>query len=97
MVGDDTANSVFAWLRSGPDARPVLVVANMTPLPVHDYRVGVPVAGHWRELLNSDAADYGGSGLGNEGGVGSEAVASHGHPFSLVLTLPPMASLILAL
>jgi 1,4-alpha-glucan branching enzyme len=95
VVGDDTANSVFAWLRSGPDARPVLVVANMTPLPVHDYRVGVPVAGHWRELLNSDAADYGGSGLGNDGGVTSEAVAAHGHPASLVLTLPPLAALIL--
>ncbi len=96
VVGDDTANSVFAWLRLGPDARPVLVVANMTPSPQHDYRIGVPIAGHWRELLNSDAADYGGSGLGNEGGVTSEALASHGHPVSVVLTLPPMAVLILA-
>jgi 1,4-alpha-glucan branching enzyme len=97
VIGDDAGNSVFAWLRFGPEARPLLVVANMTPSPLHGYRLGVPAAGRWRELLNTDAADYGGSGLGNEGGVDADTVAAHGQPASLAITLPPMATLILAL
>ena len=70
VIGDDTANSVFAFLRYGnDDARPVLVVSNMTPVPHHGYRIGVPRPGPWRELLNSDAALYGGSNMGNGGVV----------------------------
>lgn len=68
VIGDDAGNSVFAFLRRGRDgAPPVLVVANMTPVPRSSYRVGVPRAGRWREALNSDAAVYGGSGMGNFG------------------------------
>jgi 1,4-alpha-glucan branching enzyme len=57
------------------------------------YQVGVPRGGHWRELLNSDAQDYGGSGQGNLGGVEAEQVSIHGRPFSLVVTLPPLSVL----
>ncbi|MBV9250011.1 MAG: 1,4-alpha-glucan branching protein GlgB, partial [Acetobacteraceae bacterium] len=68
VVGDDTSNSVFAFLRFGnDDARPVLVVCNMTPVPREGYGIGVPRPGLWRELLNSDAAVYGGSNIGNSG------------------------------
>jgi 1,4-alpha-glucan branching enzyme len=71
------------------------VVANFTPVPRPAYRVGVPRDGFWRELLNSDAADYGGSGTGNLGGVAASAVPFHGRPFSVTLTLPPLAILFL--
>ena len=60
-------------------------------MPRHNYRVGVPRAGHWREILNSDAPLYGGSGQGNLGGVRSAPVARHGRPQSIVITLPPLA------
>jgi 1,4-alpha-glucan branching enzyme len=69
----------------------ILVICNFTPVPRFQYQVGVPRAGHWRELLNSDAQDYGGSGLGNLGGVEAEATSTHGRPFSLTITLPPLA------
>ena len=72
------------------------MVANFTPVPRHGYRLGVPDGGGWRELLNSDAPSYGGSGQGNLGGVAAEAVPHHGRPFSLNLTLPPLSVLFLA-
>ncbi|MES2818201.1 MAG: 1,4-alpha-glucan branching protein GlgB [Pseudomonadota bacterium] len=95
LIGDDAANSVFAWLRLDAQGRPLLVVANLTPVPHENYRVGVPLEGRWNELLNSDAAGYGGANLGNLGGVLTEAVPSHGQPVSLPLFLPPLAVLIL--
>ncbi|MGH8161636.1 MAG: 1,4-alpha-glucan branching protein GlgB, partial [Gammaproteobacteria bacterium] len=96
VVVDDADQSVFAFLRyGGGDDAPVLVVANFTPVPRYGYRVGVPRAGRWREALNSDAAGYGGSNLGNSGGVTAEAIPAHGHAQSLALTLPPLATLIL--
>jgi 1,4-alpha-glucan branching enzyme len=96
LVGDDRANSVFAFRRSGVDAdRPVVVVLNMTPVVRHGYRVGVPFAGRWRERFNSDASDYGGSGVGNSGAVQAEEHASHGQPASVSLTLPPLAAIVL--
>ncbi|HJV87617.1 MAG TPA: 1,4-alpha-glucan branching protein GlgB [Noviherbaspirillum sp.] len=101
LIGDDNHNSVFAWLRKGEagDA-PLLVVLNMTPVPREAYRIGVPSNDShapvgWQELLNTDAAAYGGSGLGNGGAVTSETVASHGKEQSLLLTLPPLSALIL--
>jgi len=87
-VVDDNANSVFAWTRHAPGARPVLVVANMTPVPRHGYRIPVPENGRWREIVNSDAQQYGGSGVGNLG----MADATDGH---VVLTLPPLATIML--
>ena len=73
----------------------MLCLFNCTPVPRHDYRVGVPVRGRWRELLNSDAATFGGSGMGNMGGVHAHDVPCHARPASLVLTLPPLAAVYL--
>ena len=95
VIGDDRGNSVFAWLRLAPEAEPVLVVANMTPVPRGHYRIGVPREGAWRELLNSDAAIYGGSNLGNGGGRRTAPLPSHGYPDSLELDLPPLSLLVL--
>ncbi|GBD48226.1 1,4-alpha-glucan branching protein GlgB [Methylopila sp. Yamaguchi] len=91
IVGDDTANSVFAFLRLGDDGdAPVLVVANMTPVPRHGYRIGVPKAGRWSEIMNTDAGIYGGSNVGNGGGLPTTDVESHGEQQALDLTLPPL-------
>lgn len=87
----DEQNSVLAWLRRGLDGRPLLIVMNATPIPRSNYRIGVPVSGFWREELNSDAAEYGGSGWGNLGGVDSVPVANHGFYDSVSLNLPPLA------
>jgi 1,4-alpha-glucan branching enzyme len=90
---NDMEQSVITFLRRGTHGETVLVVANFTPVPRHNYRVGVPREGFWRELLNSDAAPYGGSGLGNLGGLEAAPVPCHGRPHSLNLTLPPLAAL----
>ena len=96
VVGDDRSNSVFAFLRYSNDiAPPVLVVCNMTPVPRTGYRIGVPRPGTWQELLNTDAAPYGGSGMGNGGTLATTAAQSHGEAQSLELTLPPLATLFL--
>jgi 1,4-alpha-glucan branching enzyme len=98
IVGDDRAQSVLAWLRvaDGRDGRPVLAVANWTPVVRHDYRLGVPCAGRWRELLNSDAEHYGGSDVGNLGAVDAVPVPYGRFSWSLTLTLPPLGLLVLA-
>jgi 1,4-alpha-glucan branching enzyme len=89
---DDAEQSTLAYLRSGQSRSDVLVVAcNLTPVRRDNYRMGVPRAGHWRELLNSDATLYGGSGQGNLGAVRSAPVVRHGRPQSIVITLPPLA------
>lgn len=88
----DMENSIIAFLRkAGPQDATVLTVCNFTPVPRHDYRLGVPESGFWREFLNSDATQYHGSGMGNLGGVHAEAEPSHGHAWSLNLTLPPLS------
>lgn len=94
IIGDDRENSVFAFLREGGGA-PVLVICNMTPVPRHEYRIGLPRGGIWDEVLNSDALAYGGSGVGNGGEITAEAQASHGMEHSARLTLPPLATLFL--
>ena len=95
VVGDDQANSVFAFLRQAPGATPVLVVCNLTPVPRHGYRIGVPRGGSWREIANTDSRFYGGSDLGNEGAVQALPEPAHGHAQSLVLTLPPLSTIFL--
>ncbi|WP_051378037.1 MULTISPECIES: 1,4-alpha-glucan branching protein GlgB [Derxia] len=97
VIADDRENSVFAFLRKpvGTQGRVVLVVLNFTPLPRHGYRIGVPLPGEWTEVLNSDAACYGGGNLGNGGAVPAEDRPSHGEAQSLVLTLPPLGGLVL--
>ncbi len=96
VVTDDAQASVFAFLRKPRDAgASVLVVSNMTPVPRTNYLLGVPQAGIWRELINSDAQEFGGSGWGNFGGVEAAPVRSHGRAHSVCLTLPPLSTLIL--
>ncbi|HTC55459.1 MAG TPA: 1,4-alpha-glucan branching protein GlgB [Candidatus Sulfotelmatobacter sp.] len=91
---NDNATSTISLLRKSENPRDtVLVVCNFTPVPRMGYRVGVPHGGYWREMLNSDAREYAGSGMGNLGGVHAEEIPTHGRPFSLKLTLPPLAAL----
>ena len=94
VVQDDRDNSVYAFVREKPGSPMVLIVANMTPVTRSGYRLGVPQAGRWREILNSDSTFYGGSGVGNGGHVDTVDAPSHGHSNSLELTLPPLAALI---
>ncbi len=93
---NDHEASVISLIRRGKDPDDwVVVVFNWTPIVRHGYRIGVPEPGYYEELLNSDAAAYGGSNVGNEGGRHAEDVPAHGHPQSLVLTLPPLAGVML--
>lgn len=92
----DWEASVLTFLRRARDPRDFLVVAvNFTPVPRENYRVGVPEPGFYRELLNSDSEFYGGSNLGNAGGVAAEPLPAAGRSYSLALTLPPLAVVIL--
>ena len=91
----DAAGSTVSFLRCGREGRRLLCVANFTPMLQQHYRVGVPTAGRWTELLNSDAAAYGGGGHGNLGGVESTGEGAHGRPASLDLVLPPLGFLVL--
>jgi 1,4-alpha-glucan branching enzyme len=96
MIADDRANSVFAFLRFAQnESAPVLAVCNMTPVPRYGYRIGVPRPGIWREIFNSDSEFYGGSNLGNAGGVEAAAIFSHGREHSIELLLPPLATVFL--
>ena len=91
LVADDRDHSLIVFLRHGELGDPtVLVACNFTPVPRHGYRVGLPRPGRWRELLNSDAALYGGSGQGNLGEIVADAVPWHGRPASADLTIPPL-------
>ena len=94
---NDADQSTVSFLRRGDAGGPeIVVVINFTPVPRTDFRVGVPRGGRWVELLNSDAEVYGGSGMGNLGGVEACDLSIHGRPYSLCLTLPPLAALFLA-
>jgi 1,4-alpha-glucan branching enzyme len=92
---DNAELSVIAFMRKAGDSPPVVVICNFTPVPRPNYFVGVPRRGVWREILNSDAAVYGGAGWGNLGSVESVPVSTHGWVESLNLTLPPLATLML--
>jgi 1,4-alpha-glucan branching enzyme len=93
LVADDSANSTFAWLRKGKQAHErCVVVVNFTPQVLRDYRVRVPFAGRWREVLNTDASLYGGSNVGNAGSV--SAVVTRDTP-ELRLVIPPLAAVYL--
>jgi 1,4-alpha-glucan branching enzyme len=93
VAADDAANSVYAFLRRGRDGSLLLVVSNMTPVPRYGYGFRVPNPGPWRELLNTDASRYGGSNVGNAGRVEAQPSPQGG---DLALTLPPLATIILA-
>jgi 1,4-alpha-glucan branching enzyme len=92
LIVDDKQNSVFAWVRGAPDARPIAVACNFTPVPRSGYRVPLPHAGRWREVLNTDAGVYGGGGMGNNGVV--RAVAE-GKGASALVTLPPLSTIMM--
>ena len=92
----DSHNVVISFLRRYPGFRDTLLaVCNLTPAPRHHYRIGLPFGGSWREILNSDAACYGGSGMGNLGWVDADDQEFHGRPYSASFTLPPLAFLLL--
>jgi 1,4-alpha-glucan branching enzyme len=95
---NDSEQSVASMLRSprSEGGRPVVAAFNFTPVPRPGYRLGVPRSGFWRELLNSDAEVYGGSGWGNYGGGNAEDMPWHAHPHSLAVTLPPLGAVFLA-
>ena len=89
---NDAEHGVLSFLRKGRSTNAsVLIVCNFTPVLRHNYQVGVPRGGFWRETLNSDAGEYGGSQQGNLGGMEASPVACHGRLHSLNLTLPPLA------
>jgi 1,4-alpha-glucan branching enzyme len=91
----DHENSVFSFVRQSSDrSSQLLVLLNLTPLPRSQYRVGLPQTGFWREVLNSDAAIYCGSNLGNLGGVTAESYQVHQQPCSAAFTLPPLSLLV---
>ncbi len=92
---NDAEQSTLTFLRRGKSPNEVLVVGcNFTPIPRHNYRIGVPSDGFWREVLNSDAQLYGGSGQGNVGGVNTAPIAWHGHAQSINVTLPPLGMVV---
>ncbi|MEE9413789.1 MAG: 1,4-alpha-glucan branching protein GlgB [Acidimicrobiales bacterium] len=96
IVGDDDANAVLVFERLAPGERPVVVAVNFTPIPRHDYRIGVSASGAWTELLNSDSASYGGSNVGNMGSLAATDDSSHGREHSLTITVPPLGVVFLA-
>ncbi len=94
----DSDQSVLSYIRRGENPEDMLVIAaNFTPVPRLGYRIGVPERGFWREVLNSDATEYGGSGLGNFGGVWSEDQPHHARNHSLTITLPPLSIVVFKL
>jgi 1,4-alpha-glucan branching enzyme len=95
IVVEDRDQSVFAYARYGEwGDKPVVVVSNFTPVPRDPYRLGMPLPGTWREIVNTNAACYGGSNLGNGGVIHATAEESHGLPASASILVPPLATLI---
>jgi 1,4-alpha-glucan branching enzyme len=91
----DVEGSTLAYERWAPGGDGLVVVCNFTPVPRSGYRVGMPRPGRWLEVMNTDAAEYGGSGLGNAGAVTADATAWHGRRWSAELAIPPLAVLVL--
>jgi 1,4-alpha-glucan branching enzyme len=89
---NDSGNNVFSFVRSSPGG-PVVCITNFAAIPHDNYRIGLPTAGTWEEILNTDADVYGGSGVGNLGAVEALAEPSHGRPASTTLRLPPLGTL----
>ncbi|WOG29149.1 1,4-alpha-glucan branching protein GlgB [Endozoicomonas sp. 8E] len=96
VVADDQQQSVFVFIRKSFSGSPVMVLANMTPEVRKDYRIGVPIEGVWKEILNSDALSFGGSGVANSKVLYTEHFHTHGYDHSLLVTLPPLSTLFLA-
>jgi 1,4-alpha-glucan branching enzyme len=92
----DAAQSVVSFIRWSKHGKPMVVVCNFTPIPRANYRVGIPIAGEWMEIFNTDSGVYGGSGVFSQPGA-TEAVQAHRHAQSLALMLPPLSCVMLAL
>ena len=94
---NDSENSILSYLRLGESGHKgaVVVVLNFTPVPHYNYRIGVPTHGHWRELINTDAKEFGGSGHGNLGGIQSTPIPCHGRTASINIVVPPLGGLYL--
>ncbi|MHB8469489.1 MAG: 1,4-alpha-glucan branching protein GlgB [Gaiellaceae bacterium] len=93
LEANDATNNVLAFARlDAKGERPVVCVLNLSPVPRSEYRAGMPVCCRWREVVNTDSPRYGGSGVGNMGGVDAEAIPWHDQPFSALLTLPPLGA-----
>jgi 1,4-alpha-glucan branching enzyme len=90
IIGDDSAHNLFAFERFGSDGSVLVCVANFAAIPHEGYRIGLPRTGPWREIVNTDAESYGGSGVGNMGTVRAESVEWHGRPASATLRVPPL-------
>jgi 1,4-alpha-glucan branching enzyme len=95
LLADEKDTSVYAWVRKAPEGNPIVVISNFTPVPRQGYRLPLPATGTWREIINTDATEYGGSGMGNAGAV--EARAGGGGAISAVVTLPPLSTVMLEL
>jgi 1,4-alpha-glucan branching enzyme len=95
LIGDDAANSVFAFRRTDGEGRDCVIISNMTPVPREGYRIGLPRGGRWAEILNTDASVYGGANMGNSGVIEAEEFPSHGREFSAALVLPPLGTIVL--
>lgn len=93
LIGDDWQNSIYAWLRKSESGeKSIAVVSNFTPVPRHEYILPLPRAGRWIERINTDASHYGGSGMGNLGGIVAKNRPSHGRPATALITVPPLAT-----
>lgn len=90
---NDAASNVFTWIRWDDAGEPLVSAVNMSPLPRHGHRIGLPRGGRWDEVLNTDAEEFGGSGTGNLGGVDALGDPWHGRPASADITLPPLAAI----
>jgi 1,4-alpha-glucan branching enzyme len=96
IVGDDADNSIYVYARFAADNdAPIVVILNMTPTPQTGYQIGLPRAGRWQEILNSDAERYGGGNIGNGGWVDGQTMPANGQPASAHVTIPPLAALVL--
>ena len=95
IIASDQANSVLAWVRKAPDAEPVVVITNLTPVPREGYRLPMPAAGRWIERINTDASWYAGSNTGNQGVVTATKGNEFGYPATAEIVLPPLSTLIL--
>jgi 1,4-alpha-glucan branching enzyme len=96
IVSDDADQSVLAWIRRDQHGNEVIAVSNFTPVPRYGYQLGIAQAGSWVEVLNTDSTQYGGSGVGSgTQQVVTKKVATHGKPFSISVTVPPLATVYL--
>jgi 1,4-alpha-glucan branching enzyme len=95
LVPDDAEHSVLVYERVSRDDERILCALNFTPMPRHNYRIGVPVLGRYDELLNTDAVELGGAGHGNFGSVESAPLPSHRREFSITITVPPLGAVFL--